>query len=107
MQNISLLNAAAAAAQVPGDDIPTWFVVCMGMGTVFVGLITIIILCKIIGAFCSIGNKKPEKATERAIPAATASNENRKEIIAAVAAVCAEDMGTEVSALRILSFKKL
>jgi len=32
---------------------------------------------------------------------------NRQEIIAAVCAVCAEDMGVDVNAIRVKSFKKL
>jgi len=85
------------------------FVVLMGVGTVFVGLICIIIMCKIIGLFCSIGNKKVEKATA-VTPANTNTGvtlANRQEIIAAVCAVCAEDMGVDVNALRVKSFKKL
>ena len=39
--------------------------------------------------------------------AAPAVIENRQEIIAAVTAVCAEEMGKDVSALRVISFKKL
>ena len=33
--------------------------------------------------------------------------ENRQEIIAAVSAVVAEELGTDISAIRILSFKKI
>ena len=33
--------------------------------------------------------------------------ENRQEIIAAVTAAVAEEMGTDVSALRVVSFKKI
>ena len=107
MQNILLLNAAASTAQAGGESIPSWFVICMGMGTVFVGLISIIIICKIMGGLCSMGNKEPEKPAAAAVAAAPVPEENRGEIVAAVAAVCAEDMGTDVSALRIHSFRKL
>jgi phenylpyruvate tautomerase PptA (4-oxalocrotonate tautomerase family) len=41
-------------------------------------------------------------------PATTSATiENRQEIIAAVTAACAEEMGTDISALRVISFKKL
>ena len=33
--------------------------------------------------------------------------ENRQEIIAAVSAVIAEELGTDINALRIISFKKI
>ncbi len=87
-----------------GNEIP--YTVLLGIGAVFAGLICIVILCKIIGLFCK--TKKP--ATNTA-PAVTASKpqviENRQEIIAAVSAAIAEELGTDVSAIRILSFKKL
>ena len=40
-------------------------------------------------------------------PAAPAAIENRAEIIAAVCAAAAEEMGTDISALRVVSFKKI
>ncbi len=86
------------------------FVVVLGVGTVFVGLICLILLCKIVGLFCGL-NKKQEKSSP-ITPAATPDTisepiENRQEIIAAVSAAIAEELGTDISALRILSFKKI
>lgn len=85
------------------------FVCLLGIGTVFVGLICLILLCKIIGLF-SAKNEKP--ATQPAVsntPAVAVSQtiENRQEIIAAVSAAIAEELGTDISALRIISFKKI
>ncbi len=94
----------------------TAFVVLLGIGTVFVGLIGLVILCKILGALCNISKEKSvqnttDVKTSHVAAGNTASNtsgiENRQEIIAAVSAVIAEELGTEVSALRILSFKKI
>ena len=84
------------------------FVVCMGIVTVFVGLILIIITCKIVSFFCKI-LIKPEtvKKPEIIRTDGEISPKKREEIIAAVTAACAEDMGTDVSALRVVSFKKL
>ncbi len=91
-----------------------WFVVAMGISVVFIGLICIVILCKIMSAVCRLGEGKPAKETAANTPAATpakavAAEEipNRAEIIAAVTAVAAEEMGADVSAIRVLSFKKL
>ncbi len=84
-----------------------WFTVGMGIGTVFLGLIAIIILCKIIGLFCSAATKKEEKAVAKKTAVASQPIENRQEIIAAVSAVIAEELGTEINALKILSFKKI
>ncbi len=91
-----------------GSEIP--YTVLIGVGAVFAGLICIIIMCKIVGLFC--GAKKPvdNAATVPATPVASAKPqviENRQEIIAAVSAAIAEDLGTDVSSIRILSFKKL
>lgn len=88
------------------------FVVVMGIGTVFIGLICIILLCKIIGLLGKIGaNKADTPAVVTATPApAAVSNQpiqNKQEIIAAVSAAIAEELGTDISAIRILSFKKI
>lgn len=91
------------------NEIPNWFVICLGVGTVFVGLIAIIIICKIMSALCGSGRADKSKKKESA-PAASAVSaviENRQEIIAAVTAAAAEEMGADVSAIRVLSFKKL
>ncbi|MCQ2477787.1 MAG: OadG family protein [Clostridia bacterium] len=91
-------------------DIPNWFAVCMGLGTVFVGLICIIIICKIMSIFF-YKKEKPEKVSETADvkPKAVTDTaiENKEQIIAAVTAVCAEVMGKDISALRVVSFKKV
>lgn len=87
------------------------FVCLLGVGTVFIGLICLILLCKIIGLLTS-GKKDSAK---QALSANTSNQtthanqpiENRQEIIAAVSAVVAEELGTDISALRILSFKKI
>ena len=116
MHNIELLDIVKdAVGDSPSEfvetigaipkEIPNWFVVVMGVGTVFVGLICIIILCKIVALFC----KEKKSATVQEVKSAptAAPIENRQEIIAAVTAVIAEEMGKDVSALRVVSFKKL
>lgn len=87
----------------------TGFVVAMGFSVVFIGLICIIIVCKIVSAVCNAAVKNEEAEKPTAAPTAVADRpiENRREIIAAVSAALAEEMGTDVSALRILSFKKI
>ena len=85
------------------------FVVVLGISVVFIGLISIIVLCKILSAICSISDKKnstktvPESYTGKPVQPI----ENRQEIIAAVSAAIAEELGTDISAIRILSFKKI
>ena len=81
------------------------FICLFGMGTVFFGLICIIVLCYIMGAiFQNVGKKAAAPAAEAA---PVAEVPNRQAVIAAVSAVLAEEMGTDVKGLRILSFKKL
>ena len=88
------------------------FVLGLGLGTVFVGLICIIILCKFKSAICSKickNTTQPALVFTSAAPAAPteASIPNRQEFIAAVSAVIAEEMGTDVSKIRILSVQKI
>ena len=89
------------------------FVCVMGVATVFIGLICIILLCVIIGKICG-ATVKEENIEAASAPAAapapatqSAQIPNKKKIIAAVSAVIAEELGTEVSAIRVKSFKKL
>ena len=94
------------------------FVVAMGMCTVFVGLVVLIVLCNLLGRICSILEKVEQKmepvqqAATAAAPVTAAAPAdggivNRQEFIAAVSAVIAEEMGTDVSAIRVLSVKKV
>lgn len=80
-----------------------WFDVLLGIGTVFIGLLCIILLCKIVGLFFM--NKKAEEEVKPVAPQKPI--ENRQEIIAAVSAAAAEELGTDISAIRILSFKRI
>ena len=89
---------------------PDWMVVVMGVGVVFVGLVLIILICKVMGSFFAKKNKAEETSAAVVAAAPVAQNtviENRQEIIAAVTAACAEEMGKDVSAIRVISFKKI
>lgn len=88
------------------------FVLSLGLITVFVGLICIILICYIMSAVCSTFGKKPAKEaaiapSASAAPVPSAAIANRQEFIAAVSAAIAEDMGTDVSKIRILSVQKI
>ena len=104
MKNL-ILSVPNTAKDLPEN----WMVVVMGVGVVFVGLILIILICKIMGLFFTKTAKADKKAVAPvATPSATnAPIANRQEIIAAVTAACAEEMGKDISALRVISFKKL
>lgn len=96
--------------------------VLLGIGTVFVGLICIILLV-ILLKFASGNNASASAATPAAVLAApvaapaapapaapagaSAEIPNRQEFVAAVSAVLAEELGTDISAIRIHSIKKI
>lgn len=101
-------NLTLAVANTGKTATPDWMVVVMGVGVVFVGLILIILICKIMGLFFKKTAKADNKPAKPVAQSATnAPIANRQEIIAAVTAACAEDMGKDISALRVISFKKL
>ena len=87
------------------------FVVLMGLSTVFLGLICIIILCKLVSLFCNLFGSNTTKPNEASSPISSTTKssniENRQEMLAAVSAAIAEDLGTDVQAIRIHSVKKL
>ena len=81
------------------------FVCLMGMGTVFFGLICLIVLTTLLGRLCS---RKQQAAPAAAISApAAAPAVNQQELIAAVSAAIAEELGTDITGIRILSIKKV
>lgn len=84
-------------------DYPTIFVCLMGMGTVFFGLICLIALTYLMSFLLR------RKAALSPAPAAapTAPEPNQEELIAAVSAAIAEELGTDITGIRIVSMKKL
>ncbi len=97
---MKVLNAAAAA---PGY----LQVVAMGLITVFVVLICLIILIKIVGAIMGSTSAAPAApAPQPAAPAAPAQG-NKQQLVAAISAAIAEEMGSSVEHIRIHSIRKL
>ena len=95
---------------MPEPSIP--FVILMGVGVVFIGLVCIILLTTAMSAVCrSMGDKTPAPAPAAAASAAPAAQTeaipNRQAMIAAIAVAVAEEMGTDPAGIRILSVKKL
>ena len=87
-------------------DYSNLFVCLMGLCTVFVGLICIIVLVSVMS---NVVRRTDAKTAAPVIPApaAAAPTAVTPEMVAAVAAAIAEDMGTDVSAIRIVSMKKI
>ena len=81
------------------------FVCLMGMGTVFFGLICLIVLTTLLGRVCG---QKQQSAPAAVSPApAAVSAGDQQEPIAAVSAAIAEELGTDITGIRILSIKKV
>ena len=93
-----------------------WSIVSLiGIAVVFIGLVCIIGLVELMTLICNKlldGGKKGAKKQEApkvsvAQPTTPVAVENRGEIIAAVCAAVAEEEGADISAIRVISFKKL
>ena len=85
------------------------FVCLMGMGTVFFGLIAIIVLVSIMSGIVRKTEKvmnNPDGTKSAPVPAASDPGEITPELIAAVSAAIAEETGKDLSAIRIVSFRK-
>ena len=89
-------------------DYSSLFVCLMGMGTVFFGLICLIVLTTLMGRIMSRNTPAPATPVAAAsTPAPAAAEPNRQELVAAISAAIAEDLGTDITGIRILSIKKL
>lgn len=95
-------------------EISNWFVVAMGVGTVFVGLICIIFISMLMSFIYRglVKNKPADKAVPNA-PAASApvaapvQIANKQEFVAAVSAAIAEFSGCSAEGIRIHSIKRI
>ena len=93
------------------------FVCLLGIAVVFIGLACIIGVILLMN-FSVSRIKNPEKEQKQQSPtspvpqspvsqASGSQIQNRGEIIAAVCAAVAEENGTDISAIRVISFKKI
>ena len=89
-------------------DPAVWFVCLLGVGVVFFGLVLLVIIVSLMNFFTNKFTKKELPKTEDKSPSVTNDKiENKQEILAAVCAAVAEENGTDISAIRVLSFKKI
>ena len=89
----------------------------IGFLIVFIGLICLIAIVSLMGKLCEklLNDKKPETAKAPAAPATptapvapkAAAIENRDELVVAFSAAVAEELGTDVSAIRVVSLKEI
>lgn len=94
------------AAQQPGLA-----AVCfLGIAVVFSGLVILIGLVYLMNYLCDnfIKKEEPKQSEQQNAPVQQSSQiPNREEIVAAVVAAIAEEENTDISAIRVLSFKKV
>ncbi len=99
------------ATKVNPEDVNVapWMVVVLGVATVFIVLVCIIGICKLLSAIMKKADRKqavvPAPAPQTVAPAQTIPNKG--EFVAAVSAVIAEELGTDISAIRIHDIKKV
>lgn len=102
----------------------------IGFGTVFFGLVCLILMCKLMSYIIQKSSATKEAAspvtnaaapTPAPVPAPVAqegpqedmvyveeiATENRQELIAAVTAAIAEMLGTDITSIRVLSFRQV
>ena len=88
-------------------EVSSGLVVGLGIGTVFVGLIAIIVLCYIMSAVVKVFEKGKKSEAVAPTPANNAPIQNKQELIAASCAVIAEELGTDVKNIKVTSFKRI
>ncbi len=109
----STLVQTTAAAEDPG----LVFVPIMGICTVLLGLACIILLCVLMSKVCQLlerteKNSPAVKAAEKSVSAdsfvsPSAPIPNKGELVAAISAALAEELGTDISAIRIHSLRRV
>lgn len=84
------------------------FVCLMGIGTVFFALASLVILTKIMSAIMG-KQQPPAPVAVPAAPVAPAATPVQKDpaMMAAISAALAEELGTDIAALRIHSIKRI
>ena len=86
----------------------------IGFLIVFIGLVCLIAIVSALGKVCqkllsedAAPAPQKAKAPVMAAPAAPAPIENRDELVVAFSAAVAEELGTDVSAIRVVSLKEI
>lgn len=101
-------NFLLAITSSPGD---TLLVCVLGIGIVFIGLALMIGVVYLMNFIVDkLSGKTTQKKAEPQKQPTVATNEvipNREELAAAICAAIAEEEGTDISAIRVLSIKKV
>lgn len=90
------------------------FVCLMGIGTVFIGLICIVFICMAMSAVLKLVTKAEKAPVASAAPAAASatsvpalSGAEKSAVLAGVCACIAEELGTDCSNIKVVSFKRV
>ncbi len=98
---------ADAAVEVAEKEHPMGVVAGLGIGTVFVGLVCLVVLISIMNVIFKLIKPKEQKAPAAKPVASAADDKMDDETVAAVSAAIAETLGRDVSGIRITSIKKI
>ena len=96
-------------------ELSNTFVCIMGMGIVFIGLICIVLICIVLSILLKAfgGNNAKAVAPLATSPVLTATPEitlppaEKSAVIAGICACIAEELGTDASNIKFLSFKRV
>ncbi len=94
-------------------EISNAMAVGLGIGTVFVGLICLVLICYIMSALIKIfanGDKQKDTKVKNPVQSsspAVSTVQDKGEFAAAIAVAIAEDLGTDVTGIRIKSVKRV
>ncbi len=106
----STLALTADTVKEPG----VLFVALMGIAIVMIGLTCLILLCvlmsKVYQLLAKDGEKKaasPKDTSLVAVPSVSATIPNKGELVAAISVALAEEIGADISAIRIHSIRRV
>ncbi len=98
-------------------ELSNTFVCVMGMGTVFIGLILIVLICNLLSLVTSKAAKRAARGADTPKPATSSaaagialsmpSGAEKAAILAAVCACIAEELGTDADNIKVTSFKRV
>ncbi len=87
--------------------ISTATVIGLGLGTVFICLVCLVIICYLMSVVTNLFLKGKKEEVKQVAQKTQTAIANKGEFAAAIAAAIAEDLGTDVTGIRIKSIKKI